>query len=172
MTTESLVTLGTLRENSLPRYHDATVPFVPPIEDCVEAVNPAGDVGIMTVADLRLDPDCAKWWFGEAVEKGELRGWLRLNDDSGAHWDAWSVLFASDVLPPATFPLGSSGWVPTLQLSSYVRAVPASEWLRVRQWCVVIEDGLVDEQCELFDDQGHLVASSKQLAMVRFHESS
>ena len=172
MTTESLVTLGTLRDNSLPRYHDATVPFVPPIEDCVEAVNPAGDVGIMTVADLRLDPDCAKWWFGEAVEKGELRGWLRLNDDSGAHWDAWSVLFASDVLPPATFPLGSSGWVPTLQLSSYVRAVPASEWLRVRQWCVVIEDGLVDEQCELFDDQGHLVASSKQLAMVRFHESS
>ena len=76
-------------------------------------------------------------------------------------------LFASDALPPATLPLGSSGWVPTLQLTSYVRRLPASEWLRARQKAIVIADGLVDERCELFDDDGTLVASSSQLAMVR-----
>jgi acyl-CoA thioesterase len=75
---------------------------------------------------------------------------------------------ASDAMPPATFPLGSSGWVPTLQLTTYVRRVPRSEWLRARQWCVVVADGLVDERCELFDDRDELVASSSQLAMVRF----
>jgi acyl-CoA thioesterase len=77
------------------------------------------------------------------------------------------LLFASDAMPPATFPLGSSGWVPTLQLTTYVRRIPASEWLRARQWCVVIADGIVDERCELFDARGELVASSTQLAMVR-----
>jgi acyl-CoA thioesterase len=64
-------------------------------------------------------------------------------------------------------PLGSSGWVPTAQLTSYVRRVPKSEWLRGRQLAVVIADGLVDERCELFDETGQMVASSTQLAMVR-----
>ena len=61
--------------------------------------------------------------------------------------------------------------MPTLQLSSYVRRIPASEWLRARQWCVVVADGLVDERCEIFDDLGEMVASSSQLAMVRFGQA-
>ena len=77
------------------------------------------------------------------------------------------MLFAGDALPPATLPLGSSGWVPTVQLTSYVRRVPKSEWLRGRRLAVVIADGLVDERCELFDETGQMVASSSQLAMVR-----
>ena len=65
-------------------------------------------------------------------------------------------------------PLGSSGWVPTLQLTSYVHQRPEGEWLRARQWCVVITDGVVEERCELFDARDQLVATSSQLAMVRF----
>jgi acyl dehydratase len=42
------------------------------------------------------------------------------------------------------------------------------EWLRARQWCVVITDGVVEERCELFDARDQLVATSSQLAMVRF----
>jgi acyl-CoA thioesterase len=48
-----------------------------------------------------------------------------------------------------------------------VRRPPTSEWLRARQWAVVVAEGLVDERCELFDDAGNLVASSTQVAMVR-----
>ncbi len=164
--TESLVTLGTLHEDPTTRYHDATPPVVPALEECV-ASNGGDDINIMKSADLRLDPATAAWWHGESVERAEVRGWIRLNDGA-SEWDAWSVLFATDALPPATFPIGSSGWVPTLQLTSYVRAIPQSVWLRVRQWCVVVEEGLVDERCELFDDRDRLVASSSQLAMVRF----
>jgi acyl-CoA thioesterase len=83
-------------------------------------------------------------------------------------WNALSLHFACDAMPPATFPLGSSGWVPTLQFTTYVHRIPTSEWLRGRQWCVVIADGIVDERCELFDDRGELVASASQIAMVRF----
>lgn len=165
VTTESLVTLGTLRDDTVVLYMDAAPPELAPLEEC-RPVTGGDEINMRKVADLRLDPASTAWLSGERSERGEVRGWLRL-DDGDASWSAWSLLFASDALPPATFPLGSSGWVPTLQLTSYVRRLPISEWLRVRQWCIVIADGIVDERCELFDSRGELVASSTQLAMVR-----
>lgn len=166
ITIESLVTLGVLHEDSPLRYMEATVPLIAPVDECRQSTG-GDEINIMRVVDLRLDPSCADWWSGEISERGEVRAWLRLNDGDSA-WSALSVHFACDALPPATYPLGSSGWVPTLQFTSYLRRIPTSEWLRARQWCVVIADGTVDERCELFDDRGELVASSSQLAMVRF----
>jgi len=166
LTTESVVTLGTLAESASPRYAQFSPVELPPLDECLEHVLP-GEDNIARCMELRLDPSCAGWWQGTVNEIGETRGWLRLNDGS-ASWDPWSLLFASDAMPPATFPLGSSGWVPTLQLSSYVRSIPVGQWLRARQWCVVVEGDLVDERCELVDERGRLVASSSQLAMVRF----
>lgn len=166
VTTESIVTLGTLKDDSLVRYLDAAAPELPPLEACRQSTG-SDQVNIMRVLDLRLDPSCASWTQGNLSDRAEVRGWLRLDDDD-AVWDPLSLHFASDALPPATFPIGSSGWVPTLQLTSYVRRVPVGEWLRARQWCVVIADGTVDERCELFDDRGELVAFASQLAMVRF----
>ncbi len=162
---ESLVTLGTLRDDSKIRYQEAVMPVIDALEKCRQSTG-SEEFNILRVLDLRLDPSCTGWWQGELSTQGEVRGWLRL-DDGEASWDPWSLLFASDALPPATLPLGSSGWVPTLQLTSHVHRVPTSEWLRARQWAVVIADGLLDQRCELFDDTNQLVASSSQLAMVR-----
>ncbi|MHB8379391.1 MAG: thioesterase family protein [Acidimicrobiales bacterium] len=166
---ESLVTLGTLREESAIRYQEAVMPVIDALEKCRQSTG-SEEVNIMRVADLRLDPSCTGWWSGELSSQGEVRGWLRL-DDGESSWDPWNLLFAGDALPPATLPLGSSGWVPTLQLTSYVHRVPTSEWLRARQWVVVIADGLLDQRCELFDDADQLVGSSSQLAMVRLPAS-
>ncbi len=167
--TESLVTLGNLVEGSSVRYQDATAPKVAPLEECQHPT--FGDArNIMHVVDLRLDPSCIGFWTGETSPRGEILGWTRL-DDGEASWSPWSVLFAGDALPRRPSPLGSSGWVPTLQLTSYVRRIPLSEWLRIRQWAVVVADGLVDERCEMFDDDGQLVSSTSQLAMVRFPEA-
>lgn len=163
---ESLVSLGILKENSKVRYMDATPPDLAPLNECRQAQS-GDEINMLRVVDVHLDRSVVDWRSGELSETGEVRGWLRLNDGD-ASWDAASVLFACDAMPPATFVLGSSGWVPTLQLTSYVRRVPEGEWLRARQWCVVIADGTVDERCELFDERGELVAASSQLALVRF----
>ncbi|MGA2294627.1 MAG: thioesterase family protein [Acidimicrobiales bacterium] len=163
---EALVTLGNLGEDSRARYMDATLPTMAPLEECRQSTG-SDEVNIMRVMDLRLDPSSAGWRDGVFSDQGEVRGWLRF-DDGGGPWDPFSLHFACDGLPPATFPLGSSGWVPTLQLTSYVRRVPQGEWLRARQWCTVVADGTFDERCELFDERGELVASASQLAMVRF----
>jgi len=161
---ESLVTLATLSEDPA-RYQDAELPAVAPLKECARAENP--HMGILGALDQRLDPRFTSWWRGERSARGEILGWLRLDDGEG-EWDPWGLLFASDALPPASFPLGSSGWVPTLQLTSYVHRVPVGEWLRVRQWAIVIADNVLDERLELFDERGALVASSQQVALVRF----
>jgi acyl-coenzyme A thioesterase PaaI-like protein len=166
VTTESLIALGTLADDASVRYLDARIPELAPVERCLRRTV-VEEIKLMNVVDFRLDPSCAKWLDGEGSDVGEVKGWLRLDDGIGV-WDAWTLLFASDGLPPATFPLGSSGWVPTLQLTSYVHQIPVGEWLRARQWCVVITDGVVEERCELFDERDQLVATSSQLALVRF----
>ena len=166
VTSESLVTLGCLADDATVRYLHAKIPELAPIDECLRRTV-VEEIKLMGVVDFRLDPTCAKWLDGERSDLAEIKGWLRLDDGVGV-WDAWTLLFASDGLPPATFPLGTSGWVPTLQLTSYVHQTPVGEWLRARQWCVVITDGVVEERCELFDARDQLVATSSQLAMVRF----
>ena len=167
VTTESIVTLGVIGDRSEPRYTATSLPELPERET-LERLNAPG-IGIHSVLDMRLDPKTTGYARGELSTSAEFRGWLRL-DDGDSSWTPWSLLFASDAFPPATFPLGSSGWVPTLQLSSYIRRDPIGEWLRIRQWCTMIDDGVVDERCEIFDEAGYLVASSVQLALVRFPE--
>ncbi len=164
LATESLVTLGPLRDESTVRYQYMRPFDLAPLEMCRPS-NASDEINISSVLELRFDPAVTGFWDGQLSHTAEVRGWLRLEGESV--WDAQSLLFAGDALPPATMPLGSSGWVPTMQLTSYVRRVPKSEWLRGRQLAVVIADGLVDERCELFDETGQLVASSTQLAMVR-----
>jgi Thioesterase-like superfamily len=170
VTLESLVTLGTLREGSPLRYQDARPVELAARELC-RSWEGTDEVAITKVLDIRIDPSTSGWWDGQRLAQAEIRAWLRL-DDGEASWDAWNILFACDALPPATLPLGSSGWVPTLQLTSYVRRPPTSEWLRASQKAIVIAEGLVDERCELFDESGNLVASSSQLAMVRLPAGS
>lgn len=166
---EALITLGTIRDSATVRYLEATPPELAPLDECLRRTV-VEEIKLMQVIDFRLDPSSAVWLEGGTSEKGEVRGWLRLNDGA-SQWDAWSLLFASDGMPPATFPLGSSGWVPTLQLTSYVHAIPSGEWLKARQWCTIINDGRVEEHAELFDSTDVLVASSSQLALVRFPSS-
>lgn len=166
--TEAVATVGTLSESSAVRYQSHPTPLIAPPQDCILAPQREG-MTHHAALELRIDPDQAPQWEGTG-DRGEIHVWMRMNDGGGT-WDAWNVLFALDALWPATIPLGSSGWVPTLQLTSYVRRIPSSEWLRARQWIQVIADGLVDERCELFDESGELVGVSSQLAMVRFPQA-
>lgn len=112
-----------------------------------------------------FDPGVLSFLSGEPSGTGELRAWLALAD--GSDWDPLSLLFAVDALPPATFEVALTGWVPTLSLTAYIRAVPAPGPLRVRFRANVIAGGLVDETADLWDSAGRLVAQSTQLAAIR-----
>jgi hypothetical protein len=167
---EALLTLGRLDPDAAPRWTDSTPVELPAEDDCplIPAEPPGAGfkVGILEVVEQRLDPAVLGFAAGRPSEHAELRGWLRFAD--GMVPDPLSLLFVADSFPPATFAIGSVGWVPTLELTVYVRAVPAPGALRVRQVARLVEDGLVDEVCEVWDSRGRLVAQATQLAKVRF----
>jgi hypothetical protein len=77
------------------------------------------------------------------------------------------LLFAVDAFPPATFDIEFSGWVPTLELTAYVRALPAHGPVRILQRAQLIDAQRVDEACYVWDRRGRLVAHGSQLAGIR-----
>jgi acyl-CoA thioesterase len=167
---DALLSCGRLASETPVHHQDSDPPALPPVEECEPRV-PAGGapgkgISIMDRVELRIDPATSGFAKGEVADEAEIRGWFRLAD--GEPFDAFSLLFASDALPPATFQIGSSGWVPTIQLSTYVRALPAAGWLTARVRARTVAGGLVDEMCELWDVDGRVVAQAVQLAMVRF----
>ncbi len=122
-------------------------------------------VAMMEQIDVRLEPDANGFSAGRPSGRGELRGWLALPE--GEDFDPTSLLFAADAYPPATFDVEFSGWVPTLELTVYIRALPAPGPLRVLQRAQLIDGGRVDECCFLWDWTGRLVAQGTQLAGIR-----
>lgn len=124
-----------------------------------------GRVALLEQVDLRVDAASAGFTVGRPSGSGELRGWLSLPD--GEAFDPISLLFAVDAFPPATFEIRHTGWVPTLELTAYVRAVPAPGPVRVLQRAQLVDDGRVDEACFVWDSAGRLVAQATQLAAIR-----
>ena len=168
---DAVFVLGALPAGASVRY-DAIEPLqAPDPEQCVRLPPrmPGGvHVGIMEVLDLRLDPATMPLAdpHPPADARAELRGWTRFAD--GREPDPLSLLFTADAIPPATFRIGSTGWVPTLQMSAYVRARPAPGWLGIRMTANLVAGGMVDETCILWDSEGQVVAQSTQLARLRF----
>jgi hypothetical protein len=168
---DAVFVLGDLPAQPSARY-DGIPPFgAAPPEDCVRLTPqlPTGVyVGLMDVLDLRLDPATLPFSASPppAGTPAELRGWTRFAD--GRQPDALSLLFLADAIPPATLMIGSTGWVPTLQMSAYVRAHPAPGWLGIRMTAGLVADGMVDEICVLWDSGGRVVGQSNQLARLRF----
>jgi acyl-CoA thioesterase len=118
----------------------------------------------MQSVEIRLHPDTG-WIRGEPSGSGETTGWLRFVD--GRDPDVWALPLFADAFPPSIFELHvGQSWVPTLELTVHVRAVPAPGWLRGRFSTRFLTNGFFEEDGELWDSGGRLVAISRQHAMV------
>lgn len=166
---EALFTLGRLTEGSDPWWGAIPPVDLPPEEECrrLPSMSPDGQdrPSIRDVAAVRFDPASLGFLDGEPDGSAELRGWFRFADDAPV--DPLALLFVVDAFPPATFALARTGWVPTLDLTAYVRAVPVPGPLRMRFRARVVHDGFVDEVAEVWDAADRLVAQSTQLAAMR-----
>lgn len=169
---ETIVTLGQLPEPSTTKADwdggaphrstvgvDEAVPFRSPSE--------VMRVALFDQIELRLDP--ATLHSLSAVKpsgRGELRGWITL--PGGESFDHISLQLAMDAMPPATFDIKFTGWVPTIQLTSYTRALPAPGPVQILHRAHLIDANTVDETTHVWDCTGRLVIQSTQIAAIRF----
>lgn len=141
-------------------------PDLPPVEECPMLVG--GEVfppPFMNWLQLHIHPDDA--WFATGRPSGEalVRGWFRLGDDEPI--DTIGLLFAVDSFPPAIVNAGvPMAWTPTVEFTAHVRARPEPGWLRCCFRTRFITGGFLEEDGEVWDESGRLVAQSRQLALL------
>lgn len=150
------------------KRYEAEEPHIAPLDQCI----PIPEFGSYTLyknMDVRLDPECAGWFQGRLSNVSVHKGWIKFKDDRPA--DALSLMLMADAFPPPV--LSSHGlvaWVPTIEFSVNVRAIPRSTWLKAQFRSRFITCGLVEEDGELWDESGELILISRQIAQFRQSE--
>jgi acyl-coenzyme A thioesterase PaaI-like protein len=145
-------------------------PAFPAMADCVDLGRWPGTVGTNGVAGFAahvtvlLDPATTGWRDGDPSGIPEMLGYVTLREPRDP--DALLLALAVDALPPVVFGLGATGWAPTVELTWHMRAVPQPGPLAVATRCRHVSGGWFDEEAEVWDAAGRLVAQSRQLARV------
>ncbi len=107
--------------------------------------------------------------IGSPAGRGEMGGYVRFSDaDDDTAMDTLGLLIVADCFAPAVFNLGdvTARWVPTIELTVQIRARPAPGYLAARFTTQAITDGYLEEDGQIWDAGGHLVALSRQLALM------
>ena len=147
--------------------YEASVPEIAEPETCV-AVPEIPNYTMFGQLDIRLDPACTGWMSGELSGTSEIKGWIIFKDERP--FDVLSILLMADSFPPAVISSqGMVAWVPTIELSVNVRKVPTIGWLKCSFRTRFITCGLLEEDGEIWDEEGELVAISRQIAQYRAH---
>ncbi len=161
-----LGTFGHQTENG-PTIVTGTPPELPPLDECVVPRGATDDFSPVLFDRLavRLRPGDDGFRLGEPTGRAEIAGWFAFPD--GQQIDAVALLFVADAFPPPVFNTALPvAWVPTLELTVHVRGVPSPGPLRCVYRSRFIQGGLVEEDAEMWDSRGVLVAQSRQLSLT------
>ncbi len=146
-------------------HYEKQAPVLAPLKDCV-AIPEMPRYSIFQNMDVRLDPSCSGWMFGNLSEKSEQKGWIKFKEDRP--FDQLSMLLLADSFPPPV--LASQGvitWVPTIEMSVNIRAIPSTKWLKCVFRSHFRNGGFVEEDGEIWEENGQLAAISRQISQFQ-----
>ncbi len=157
----SLITWG-----DLPSFVGPSGPLLPPphLPDQTEmqgSLNMPIDSTFTRQFDYLMPQKVALGAFGQPTGQAVARGRMRFAD--GRPPDLLSIPVIADGFPPAIFQLGYYGWAPTLELTIHFRARPCPGWLTIDLVARHLLNGTFEEDCNIWDSNGDLVAMSRQL---------
>ena len=139
--------------------------MAPEPPDDVEPIGPghplAGLVHLGEGCDVR--PLLSTMRPGDGGGPPVIQMWAR---PRGVAPDALFALMCGDLSAPVTFAVDRTGWAPTVQLTAFLRALPADGWLRIIATCTEIGHDWFDEDHVVVDSLGRLVVQARQLALV------
>jgi acyl-CoA thioesterase len=160
--TAAFIDLSASGRPGQPVYTGAAAPALPPPEECVGL--PQGALNSVPITD-RIE-------YRATEEPGWLRGqpsghpagefWMRFRD--GREPDLMSLPLFVDAAAPVAFEIGVLST--TIELTVHLRARPAPGWLACRAVTRYVADGYHEEDFEIWDSAGALVAQSRQLALI------
>jgi acyl-CoA thioesterase len=145
-----------------PSFSDARPPDLAPLEDCL-ALDPNRShmPPMLANYDLRADT------------RPELRpaigGWIRTADPRPSDHVALAAM-SDAFIPPAFFRTGEPVLVPTLELTMHFRGEPPEgdhPWIGAIFNSRVAAGGVVEEDGELWSEDGRMLVQSRQLALMR-----
>lgn len=139
---------------------------IPPPEECVlrDPAIQGHHMSLMDSLEIRIDPDIESL-VGDPHAEARVEGWARFRDPRPN--DALSLGLFADAFPPAVLiPRPDSGWVPTIELTSHIRARATSGWIRAQIRMESMRGGTMIENARLWDENNTLVAESRQLSML------
>ena len=161
------VTLG------VPEHHVAPLLSFSPVVPLITPEPPPGLAPIgpgHPMADIvHLAEGCdirpALTTYGPRSDGGPpvIEMWVRPRDSAP---DILFALMCGDVSAPVTFAVNRTGWAPTVQLTAYLRGLPADGWLRVMCTTMQIGQDWFDEDHVVVDCEGRIIVQTRQLAMV------
>ena len=146
---------------------DVGPPDLPSFGDCTRRSPQQGPVprGLTPHPDRRIHPDQSGWVRGDRNGVPEMAGWFSFRD--GRPIDTLALLLICDAFPPAVFHLDMPpGWVPTVEYTVHVRGVPAPGPVRCVFRSHFVQGGFLNEDGEVWDSTGRLVAQSRQLGLT------
>ena len=138
-------------------------PDLPPPDDAVGL--PDGGMPGISITE-RVDYRAAAlpgWTQGRPTGESDTAFWMRFRD--GREPDPLALAALVDAAAPAVLELGIRGSA-TIELTVYVRGRPAPGWLACRAATRFVIDGYHEEDFEIWDSEGRLVAQSRQFALV------
>lgn len=143
-------------------------PSLPEPDDCTRAVSSDSapfPPPIVDRVDLRIHPEDAGGALGRPTGEAVFRGWFRLLGNEPI--DEIAVVLTSDIFPPAIFNSDHPmAWTPTLDLTVHIRNPGPHVWLACKFQTRFVTGGFLEEDGEIWDERGNLVALSRQLAVV------
>ena len=114
-----------------------------------------------------VHPDHA-WWNRESDNNkdNEARCSAFLEMEGGIP-DQFCLSFYSDILPPVVSnKYGPLGWIPTITLTTHIRKLPLTPVVYADFKATDINKGYFEQDCNIWDLNRNLVASSRQLTRI------
>ncbi len=160
--TAAFTDLSKAARRAVPTFTGATPPELPPPDECF-VMAPGAMPGVSLTE--RLEYRAAEppgWLTGQPSGNPVAEFWMRFRD--GRQPDLLSLPLLVDAAAPAVLEVGALST--TVQLTVHLRARPAPGWLACRALTRYVADGYHEEDFEIWDSAGALVAQSRQLALV------
>jgi acyl-coenzyme A thioesterase PaaI-like protein len=167
-----LATLGDLAHDpGGPSHMDEHATFPPkgllPFDECVGMSDSLETTFAYIHGRLGTRANAGDVGFRNGAKSGQamIRGWFAFNDNRPI--DTRALLLASDAFPPSVFNIDLPvAWVPTVELTVHTRAIPAPGPVACIFSTRFVQNGLLEEDGEMWDSRGVLVAQSRQLALA------